>query len=102
MIKQKSGGITIGLLITGNEVLSGDVTDTNSVLIAKELSTIGLCVQQKLTVADRVDELAEALMWMAGRCDVLIVTGGLVMPSTQAPSQGAGQTRPVNSGKLLV
>ena len=32
----------------------------------------------------------------------LIVTAGSVIPSTQAPSQGAGQTRPVNSGKLFV
>ena len=33
---------------------------------------------------------------------LLIVTGGALIPTTQAPSQGAGQTRPVNSGKLLV
>ena len=32
----------------------------------------------------------------------LMVTGGSLMPSTQAASQGAGQMRPVNSGKLLV
>jgi hypothetical protein len=32
----------------------------------------------------------------------LMPTGSSLMPSTQAPSQGAGQTRPVNSGKLLV
>ena len=32
----------------------------------------------------------------------LIVTGGLVIPSTHAPSHGAGHTRPVNSGKLFV
>ena len=32
----------------------------------------------------------------------LIVTGGSITPSTQLPSQGAGQTRPVNSGKLFV
>ena len=32
----------------------------------------------------------------------LMVTAGSVIPNTQAPSQGAGQTRPVNSGKLLV
>jgi hypothetical protein len=32
----------------------------------------------------------------------LIATGGSLMPSTQAASQGAGQMRPVNSGKLLV
>src|SRR5947209_3069266 len=32
----------------------------------------------------------------------LIVTGGALIPSTQEPSHGAGQTRPVKSGKLLV
>ena len=32
----------------------------------------------------------------------LIVTAGSIRPKTQEPSQGAGQTRPVNSGKLLV
>ena len=32
----------------------------------------------------------------------LIVTGSLLMPSTHDPSHGAGQSRPVNSGKLLV
>ena len=32
----------------------------------------------------------------------LIVTAGWLIPSTQAVSHGAGQSRPVNSGKLLV
>src|ERR1700749_2882616 len=32
----------------------------------------------------------------------LIPTGSSLIPRTQAPSQGAGHTRPVNSGKLLV
>ncbi len=32
----------------------------------------------------------------------LIVTGLSLIPSTQAASHGAGQTQPVNSGKLLV
>ena len=32
----------------------------------------------------------------------LIVTGSALMPSTHADSHGAGQSRPVNSGKLLV
>ncbi|RNA35416.1 urease accessory [Brachionus plicatilis] len=32
----------------------------------------------------------------------LMVTGLALMPRTQAPSHGAGHTRPVNSGKLFV
>jgi hypothetical protein len=31
----------------------------------------------------------------------LIVTGGLLIPRTHEPSHGAGQTRPVNSGKVV-
>ena len=31
-----------------------------------------------------------------------MVTGSELIPSTQEPSQGAGHSRPVNSGKLLV
>ena len=31
-----------------------------------------------------------------------MATGSALMPSTQDPSQGAGHSRPVNSGKLLV
>jgi hypothetical protein len=32
----------------------------------------------------------------------LIVTGSSLIPSTHEPSHGAGQSEPVNSGKLLV
>lgn len=32
----------------------------------------------------------------------LMVTAGWLMPSTHADSHGAGQSRPVNSGKLFV
>ncbi len=33
---------------------------------------------------------------------ILIATGSPLIPTVHEPSQGAGQTRPVNSGKLLV
>ena len=39
-------------------------------------------------------------MMLTSTC--LIVTAGWLMPSTQADSHGAGQSRPVNSGKLFV
>ena len=39
---------------------------------------------------------------MIAHSTLLIVTGGALMPSTHEPSHGAGQTRPVNSGKLFV
>ena len=39
-------------------------------------------------------------MMLASIC--LIVTGSVLIPSTHEASQGAGQSLPVNSGKLLV
>jgi hypothetical protein len=44
---------------------------------------------------------SQALSMIACSID-LMPTGSLLMFSVQAASQGAGQTRPVNSGKLLV
>ena len=39
---------------------------------------------------------------MMARSSDLMPTGAALMPRVQAASQGAGQMRPVNSGKLLV
>ncbi len=44
---------------------------------------------------------ANARSTIAASAD-LIVTGSLLIPSTHDPSHGAGHSRPVNSGKLLV
>ena len=49
----------------------------------------------------RTNPLSQALS-MIETSTFLIVTGSWLMPSTQAVSHGAGQSRPVNSGKLLV
>mmetsp|Transcript_67087 Transcript_67087/g.165503 ORF Transcript_67087/g.165503 Transcript_67087/m.165503 type:complete len:257 (-) Transcript_67087:1686-2456(-) len=48
-----------------------------------------------------IQPCSKALSMMAHSM-FLIVTGFSMMPSTHAPSHGAGHTRPVNSGKLLV
>ena len=40
--------------------------------------------------------------WTIAYSTCLIITGSSLMASTQADSHGAGQIRPVNSGKLLV
>ena len=48
-----------------------------------------------------IHPMAKALSMMAHSM-FLMVTGGSLMPRTHEPSHGAGQTLPVNSGKLLV
>ena len=69
--------LRISLLSTGNEVLTGDITDTNSIFLTKQLSEIGLPIEQKRVVGDNLDSLVKAIRELSGESDVLIVNGGL-------------------------
>ncbi len=67
----------LNLLLTGNELMSGDTVDSNSALIARYMAEHGWSVRKKLTVGDNCDELIAALQWLSRDCDVLLVNGGL-------------------------
>lgn len=67
----------LNLLLTGNELMTGDTVDSNSAMIARYMAAHGWRVRKKLTVGDDLDELIAALKWLARDCDVLLVNGGL-------------------------
>jgi len=67
----------VQLLLTGNEIMSGDTVDSNSALIAQRLADIGLSIYRKVTVGDDRALLCRELTAMAATADVLIVNGGL-------------------------
>ncbi|MEH6518632.1 MAG: CinA family nicotinamide mononucleotide deamidase-related protein [Halioglobus sp.] len=67
----------VQLLLTGNEVMSGDTVDSNSAMIARRLAELAVGVYRKVTVGDDVALLAKELTEMATDADVIIVNGGL-------------------------
>lgn len=67
----------VQLLLTGNEIMSGDTVDSNSAMIALRLAEIGLGVYRKVTVGDDSALLQAELAAMAQQADVIIVNGGL-------------------------
>jgi nicotinamide-nucleotide amidase len=67
----------IQLLLTGNEIMSGDTVDSNSSMIARRLAELAVGVYRKVTVGDDVALLAKELTEMATNADVIIVNGGL-------------------------
>jgi nicotinamide-nucleotide amidase len=67
----------IQLLLTGNEIMSGDTVDSNSAMIAQRLQEIGLGIYRKVTVGDDVELLQAELEQLSRNTDVLIVNGGL-------------------------
>jgi nicotinamide-nucleotide amidase len=68
----KSAIITIG-----DEILIGQVSDTNAVWIAQELNKIGVLVGEMVTVSDEASQIRSTLDRYMGHYGLLIMTGGL-------------------------
>jgi len=73
----KNDGITIAVLTVGDELINGEMADTNTAAIARALGARGYFLRESLTVGDAETDIAEALRNLSERRDVVIVTGGL-------------------------
>jgi nicotinamide-nucleotide amidase len=65
------------ILTIGNELVSGDVPNTNASWLAKRLAPLGVHVRMLAALPDELDAIAEFVRTEAARSDFLIVTGGL-------------------------
>ncbi|HWB73546.1 MAG TPA: CinA family nicotinamide mononucleotide deamidase-related protein [Nannocystaceae bacterium] len=68
---------TIEALSIGDELLSGDTTNTNATFLGQRARALGLVLQHVATVRDRHEEIVAAVRAAAARADVLLVSGGL-------------------------
>lgn len=65
------------IITIGNELLIGQVVDTNSVFIGQQLEAIGCKVVEKIAVSDTFHQIVEAFQKYQNNVDLVIVTGGL-------------------------
>ena len=65
------------IVAVGTELLLGQIVDTNSAHIARQLTTVGLDVHFKSTVGDNLDRLKATLHTALNRSDIVITTGGI-------------------------
>ena len=65
------------LLTIGDEILIGQIVDTNSAFIAKQLNTIGIEVEEIISVQDEMNHIIEAFQRGISKSNIVIVTGGL-------------------------
>lgn len=65
------------IITIGDEILIGQIIDTNSAFIAKELNKIGISVYQITSVQDEREHILAALAEAKTRAQIVIVTGGL-------------------------
>ena len=68
---------TAGILIIGNEILSGKVADSNSPYFCRELRTLGVDVERILTIPDDVQSIASEVKAMSDAYDFVFTSGGI-------------------------
>ncbi len=65
------------LIAIGTELLLGEITDTNSVYLARQLRDIGINLFLMTTVGDNLQRISTAISDALDRAEVVITTGGL-------------------------
>jgi nicotinamide-nucleotide amidase len=65
------------IITIGDELLIGQVVDTNSSFIGKHLNDLGFYIKEKRVIADLESEIITAIEQISEHSDICIVTGGL-------------------------
>lgn len=65
------------ILTIGDELLYGQITDTNAQFISEKLSEAGIRVIRKTTVGDQEEAILTAFSEAEKRAEILLITGGL-------------------------
>lgn len=69
--------IIASIITIGDELLIGQVIDTNSAFISQELNKIGVWVKRRVAVGDSKEEIVRALNEESRDTNIIIMTGGL-------------------------
>ena len=65
------------IITIGDEILIGQIVDTNSVSIAKHLNAAGIVVREKISIGDDRTQIVEAVGRAMSASEVTVITGGL-------------------------
>ncbi len=65
------------IITIGDEILIGQIVDTNSAWLGTQLNLAGIAVKQITSVSDDKSHILEALRLAENRTDIIIITGGL-------------------------
>src|SRR4051794_38325770 len=65
------------ILSVGDELVLGQTVDTNSAWISQQLAAVGCDIAGHATVPDDQASIEAAIRSASGRCDVLVVSGGI-------------------------
>ncbi|MCB0325894.1 MAG: CinA family nicotinamide mononucleotide deamidase-related protein, partial [Bdellovibrionales bacterium] len=82
----------MSIISVGAELLNGDVLDTNSTFLARELTYAGAKVRRVTEVDDTLEEIRDELVREGTRSNIIITTGGLGPTSDDKTREAIAQT----------
>lgn len=65
------------IVTIGDEILIGQIIDTNSAFIAKSLDKIGIDIHEVISISDSRDHILETLKHLQNQVELVVITGGL-------------------------
>ncbi len=68
---------TAGLVVIGDEILSGKTVDTNTPFLIAELRALGVSLREIVVVTDVLDEISASVRRLSGRWDYVFTSGGV-------------------------
>ncbi len=65
------------IITIGDEILIGQIVDTNSASISKHLNAAGITVEEKTSIGDEAEQIEQTLQRVLLSSQIVIITGGL-------------------------
>jgi molybdenum cofactor synthesis domain-containing protein len=90
--------MNIEMISTGDELITGFITDTNASFLSSELLNIGIQMTRRSTVSDNLNSLVDIFKERSMHADIIIVNGGLGPTTDDLTTEAAA----IASGKPLV
>jgi competence/damage-inducible protein CinA-like protein len=76
------------IITIGTEILLGEIVDTNTRYLARNLRGLGVDLYRTITIGDNVERIASAIRESMGRAEIVLTTGGLG-PTVDDPTREA-------------
>ena len=76
------------IITIGTEILLGEIVDTNTRYLARNLRDLGVDLYRTITIGDNIERIAESIQESMQRAEIVITTGGLG-PTIDDPTRDA-------------
>ena len=81
---------TAGVILIGNELLSGKIKDENAAFLAERLHELGVTLERVLVIPDRVALIGDEVREMSARYDYVFTSGGVGPTHDDVTLEGIG------------